>query len=222
MSYSDWKYLGGSSRQYRNEKTGEVISRRQYDKRFGSLKKRGVTSYEKGAKLSAPEVVASRPAKGRGKANISLSGVSRAGPLASKRGGTYSGRTFYDGDQPETYDELLAALKKNGKIWDGIAGAEYNFEGKIIKKFFANKFGQPQMSKLGALIDGDTAEFNVINGVFGYEPTDGSESGSYDNFSRFFFTVRYKREYIVEAPKHDTRKRTAKRVSGKTKKKMGK
>jgi hypothetical protein len=63
-----WQPLGGSSRRYRNRLTGEVISRRQYDKRVGNLGRQGFTSYEakaKAAKSNAPDRVAMRPARGR-------------------------------------------------------------------------------------------------------------------------------------------------------------
>jgi hypothetical protein len=58
---SDFKALGGSSRQFKNIKTGETISRRQYDKLRG-------ISYEKKAAFSKarnPEEFYLRPAKGR-------------------------------------------------------------------------------------------------------------------------------------------------------------
>jgi len=63
-----WQPLGGSSRRYRNRLTGEVISRRQYDKTVGNLGRQGFTSYEakaKAAKSNAPERAAMRPARGR-------------------------------------------------------------------------------------------------------------------------------------------------------------
>jgi len=63
-----WEPLGGSSRRYRNTLTGEIISRRQYDKRFGNLARQGYASYEakaKAAKSSTPVQAARRPARGR-------------------------------------------------------------------------------------------------------------------------------------------------------------
>lgn len=41
-----WVPLGGKSRRYRNEQTGETISRRQYDERYGRLKRQGYRSNE--------------------------------------------------------------------------------------------------------------------------------------------------------------------------------
>jgi len=63
-----WQPLGGSSRRYRNRITGEIISRRQYDRRFGNLARQGFISYEskaKAAKSTAPDQSAMRPARGR-------------------------------------------------------------------------------------------------------------------------------------------------------------
>jgi len=63
-----WEPLGGSSRRYRNKITGQVISRRQYDKLYGTLGRQGFTSYEakaKAAKQQAPVQSALRPARGR-------------------------------------------------------------------------------------------------------------------------------------------------------------
>lgn len=57
-----WKYLGGKDRRYKNEATGQELSRRQYDKLAGRL------SYEAKArhnKLINPELSVIRPARGR-------------------------------------------------------------------------------------------------------------------------------------------------------------
>jgi len=50
MPAEDWVPLGGTTRRYRNVRTGEEISRRQYDKRYGTLAREGFTSYERKAK----------------------------------------------------------------------------------------------------------------------------------------------------------------------------
>ena len=60
-----WRALGGTSRKFRNLETGEEISRRQYDKRFGVLKAQGFTSYEQKAKATPAEIRNQRPAIGR-------------------------------------------------------------------------------------------------------------------------------------------------------------
>lgn len=61
-----WKFLGGKDRRYRNEITGQELSRRQYDKLANNLP--AGMSYEKKAahnKLINPELSAIRPARGR-------------------------------------------------------------------------------------------------------------------------------------------------------------
>ena len=62
-----WVPLGGKSRQYKNTETGEILSRRQYDKMVGRI----LGSYEKKAqanKAANLEAAVSRPARGRTKA----------------------------------------------------------------------------------------------------------------------------------------------------------
>lgn len=62
-----WISLGGKSRQFKNTETGEILSRRQYDKLVGRI----VGSYEKKAKenkLKNLEEALARPAPGRTKA----------------------------------------------------------------------------------------------------------------------------------------------------------
>lgn len=50
---SDWVPMGGAARRYRNVKTGEELSRRQYDRTFGALGREGFHSYEEKATLRA-------------------------------------------------------------------------------------------------------------------------------------------------------------------------
>lgn len=60
--------LGGKSRNYINLKTGEKLSRRQFDKRLGLLKRHGFSSYEKASEASKNknlQAFLSRPARGR-------------------------------------------------------------------------------------------------------------------------------------------------------------
>jgi len=63
----DFKPLGGSSRNYVNTKTGEIISRYQYDKTYGATKEFKGNTHLK-AKLNKeanPLVASARPAPGR-------------------------------------------------------------------------------------------------------------------------------------------------------------
>jgi len=65
MSKKLWQPLGGTSRRFQNEKTGETISRRQYDERFGKLKKQGFSTYEAKAKANKKPEQILKPARGR-------------------------------------------------------------------------------------------------------------------------------------------------------------
>lgn len=64
---------GDSKRRYRNTETGETISRRQYDEKYGRLAKQGLKSNEaqaaKNRKENAKEQLA-RPARGRRKLDV--------------------------------------------------------------------------------------------------------------------------------------------------------
>jgi len=91
-----WVPLGGSSRRYRNRLTGEIISRRQYDKRYGTLSRQGYSSYEakaKAAKSNEPVQAAKRPARGRRAVRVvrSLDEFKKAwsAVVRSKRGTTH-------------------------------------------------------------------------------------------------------------------------------------
>ena len=64
----EWIAQGGKTRGFVNANTGQRISRRQYDKRFGALKRGGYVSYESKAKAARkrnPVRQALRPARGR-------------------------------------------------------------------------------------------------------------------------------------------------------------
>lgn len=63
---SDYFRIAG--RRFENKNTGEIITRRQYDKRFGALAKGGFKSFEEKAKSNFEKNVleaVSRPARGR-------------------------------------------------------------------------------------------------------------------------------------------------------------
>lgn len=63
-----WQRLPGASRNYFDTDTGEIISRRQYDKLYGALKKAGLKSYEEKAQKNLQKSEAeqlARPARGR-------------------------------------------------------------------------------------------------------------------------------------------------------------
>ena len=63
-----WVRLSGAARNYQNTETGEVLSRRQYDQRFGRLAKAGIKSNEEQASKNREqnlEAQLARPARGR-------------------------------------------------------------------------------------------------------------------------------------------------------------
>ena len=59
------------ARRFRDDETGEVISRRQFDKRFGRLANETLSqdALAKKTRLENPELAASRPARGRKKSD---------------------------------------------------------------------------------------------------------------------------------------------------------
>lgn len=63
MAYQRIK--GDKARRYRDEATGETISRRQYDQQFGRLKKSGFRTNEEQRAVRAKLGVPSGPARGR-------------------------------------------------------------------------------------------------------------------------------------------------------------
>jgi len=69
MPAEDWVPLGGSTRRYRNVRTGEEISRRRYDKLYGTLAREGYSSYERKAKARRERLPSGRwfrpPARNR-------------------------------------------------------------------------------------------------------------------------------------------------------------
>ena len=206
-----WIALGGKSRNFFNAATGETLSRRQFDKKFGALAKGGFASYEKKAAASVEEERRARPARGRGSQKAS---ASKAGPLQGKLG-----RTFYDGADAESYDEMLGEIKSNSKILHVMSGALFEFENGSMKKFFMNKNGQTIMSPPELIIDGDTAYFYVINGMFADEsPHEAGGDYDFEHFAKFFFTVRYKDEFFRAKPeKEKVTKRAKSRAKAKTK-----
>lgn len=82
---SDWKPEGGKSRNFVNKKTGEVISRRQYDKHYGAIRAFG--SYEEKAKhfkdiQGGAQLL--KPARGR-KSKIKALGEERERAIQDRR-----------------------------------------------------------------------------------------------------------------------------------------
>lgn len=110
---SIWRPLGGLSRRYENVLTGEVIARRQFDRRYGSLAKGGFRSYEQKAKASPIELRRARPAFNRpsitNRKDVGV--IARLRPLTEK-----SSRQITLPFNQITYQNAIKQASKNGKI----------------------------------------------------------------------------------------------------------
>ena len=123
-----WSPQGGTSRNFINRDTGEIISRRQFDKRYGALAKGGFKSYETKAAASPEAARRARPAFNRPSQVSSNRKLSSLNPLTEKQSRDYavglSG--IYNGNVAEfhadiesfrrEYTEILDNLRKNKKI----------------------------------------------------------------------------------------------------------
>jgi hypothetical protein len=98
--------IPGKSRRYRNTENGQVISRRQYDRLYGSLAEGGFSSYEKKAKSTTAEIRAQRPARGRKTSYATL-----------KPTGGKAYRYVDAGSTVESYDNVLSQLQRNKLIF---------------------------------------------------------------------------------------------------------
>jgi len=74
---SGWRH-DPKTRGYTNARTGEVLSRRQYDKRFGTLAREGFSTYEAEARARRAKGLAPGAARGRDRPHTLLSRRSTA------------------------------------------------------------------------------------------------------------------------------------------------
>lgn len=104
-----WVPLGGSSRRYKNVLTGDTISREKYDRYYGSLFKRGATSFHRAAEAEEEETRLSRPARGRGSARrrYGTQNINDLRPLIGRqsRNIVIPVDIYYDGDGEDDEDE---------------------------------------------------------------------------------------------------------------------
>lgn len=194
-----WTAQGGLSRNFVNDLTGEKISRRQFDKRYGNLAKQGFTSYEAKAKATPEPLRKSRPAINRG----SSRGLRGLNPLTERqsRDVATSFIAFYSGDggsfrmdtdryKPE-YDAAIDDINANRKI---IAMS------LIVK--IVNKDGREVNKTIQRLIAPDDAPSfgNFINDL-----EENLYSG--DETQQLIYHVRFKKELIPTSKrKQDIRK----------------
>ena len=123
----DFKPLGGSSRNYVNTKTGEIISRYKYDKTYGATQDFKGNTHLKARlnKQAAPEIAAARPAPGR-KSNlkeVEKTRGSRLRPLAGQKTRhisipvKYKNGLIDEAHLANEYSALVAGLKLNSAIY---------------------------------------------------------------------------------------------------------
>ena len=137
---ADWiREPGASTRRYVNSTTGEIISRRQYDERYGRLAQQGIATNEAQAKASPTKLRESRPARGRPANRDWYNYGKNLKPIKSKRGGYREGRRFvfpfnnshrwyYDKERKEL-DSFIRGLKDNKNIFSLWSQLDYSYDG---------------------------------------------------------------------------------------------
>ena len=144
MAKKDFKPLGGSSRNYVNTKTGEIISRYKYDKLYGSTQEfKGNTHLKaKLNKQAAPEIAAARPARGR-KSNLKAvekTRGSRIKPLEGKKSRhltiavKYKNGAIDEMDLEPKYTALSNGLKENKSVYGASINITFTMHGLIDTK----------------------------------------------------------------------------------------
>lgn len=105
---SVWIAHGGTARLFESVATGEVLPRRQWDKRYGSLARGGFISYERKAKASPAVLRQSRPAINRPSARTDYTRLKALRPLTERRTREVSMPFygFYDGDMSGYIDDV--------------------------------------------------------------------------------------------------------------------
>ncbi|MGH7237137.1 MAG: hypothetical protein ACREGF_01230 [Candidatus Saccharimonadales bacterium] len=185
----NWVRVPGRGRYFKNTKTGEVITRRQYDRRFGRLAARGFASNEaqaKANKAANPAAQLLRPARGRHKGlprSAKSFDMSNVRPL----GNGQLFRTFYF-PLPETDAEwrmqanmLLNTAARNNKINDvifGLVGYKLSNPTEVLKPYTKN--GLQKASELTPEYVND----QFVNLV--------QEYNNYAEFKQYLFHIRFK------------------------------
>ena len=147
MAKKDFKPLGGSSRNYVNTKTGEIISRYKYDKLYGSTVDFGGNTHLK-AKLNrqaSPEIAAARPAPGRKSElkTVAKTRGSRIRPLAGKKSRhltipvSYKNGVIDEAKLEPQYTALVTGLKSNTAVYGSSINITFAMHGLIdVKNIF--------------------------------------------------------------------------------------
>lgn len=136
-----WQAQGGKSRNFINVQTGETISRRQFDKRYGALAKGGFTSYERKAAASAPEVRLSRPAINR-PVGSKRGLLSRMNPLTEKQSRDYviPLNVYYTGNDIEFQNDIEYFREQYNTAIDEILSNKATINGKRETKVLSISF----------------------------------------------------------------------------------
>ena len=146
MPKKDFKPLGGSSRNYVNTKTGEIISRYKFDKTYGATKEfKGNTHLKAKLNLEANPVAAkARPAPGRKAAPLGTSPV-RASPIRPLKGKKYRHITipveYKNGEinvaklEP-LYTGVVTRIKSSALIFGASINVTFALHGLLATKNF--------------------------------------------------------------------------------------
>jgi hypothetical protein len=139
-----FRYLGGTSRKYLDEATGQEISRRQYDQRAGRLRELGRGGIEKQNKANKAQAEAGLRPLGPGrrsyKPNYVPSNASRLRPLLGHRARRVSG-----GRDAATYDRVLKGLQANKQVEDIGVIAVFDRAGTDIFKWIEMIYPKDQV-----------------------------------------------------------------------------
>ncbi len=144
MAKKDFKALGGSSRNFVNTKTGEIISRYKYDKLYGSTKDfKGDTHLKaKLNKQAAPEIAAARPAPGR-KSQLKTIEKTRGSRLRPLKGNKfrhiqipvkYKNGVIDPLDLEPKYTALVSGLKSNSAVFGASINITYTMHAIVEAK----------------------------------------------------------------------------------------
>ena len=179
MAQRTYKPLGGSSRQYVNTKTGEIISRYKYDKLYGSTKEFKGNTHLK-AKLNrqaAPEIAAARPAPGRKSTlkTVEKTRGSRIKPIDGKKSRHLTIPVKYKAGiideialEPK-YNALVTGLKSNASVYGSSINITFILHGALDTKNIFRLRSRRSIPTWGEFID-------VLNNYY-TDPTNYKVSG---------------------------------------------
>jgi hypothetical protein len=181
-----FRYLGGTSRKYLNEATGQEISRRQYDQLAGRLKELGRGGIEKQNKankaLAEEGLRPLGPGRRSYKPNYVPASASRLLPLQGHRARRVSG-----GRDADTYDRVLKGLQANKQVEDIGVIAVFDRAGTEIFKWIEMIYPKDQVE-----LDGESA-VEMIEELI-------SVAYAEEEFLNFSFHVRFKESAFRPAP----------------------